>query len=108
MSSTIINIFGGSLQALETQLCYHKPSLFIQQISVLKRKLVRFLLCEIGLSYQKNMISPKSWLKMKKNESYDNIFLDTNDKHRENIEEVMLDQQHDMPIYLCYSRISVF
>lgn len=31
--STIINIFGGNLQALAQQLCYHKPSLFTKGIS---------------------------------------------------------------------------
>ena len=80
-SLSIINIFGGSLTALAQQLCYHKPSTFIDEFPKFTMHLIKLSHYEIKISYQNNTMSSKSWLKLKKNKAYDTKFINISERH---------------------------
>ena len=95
------------MTALAQQLCFHNPSIFIDDFSDISKSLIRFSRHELGTSFHTALYSTRTWNKFKKDNAYNAKFLILTTDEISIIKDVMTDEQHDMSIYLLFQELSI-
>ena len=70
----LISTFGGGFQSMAKFICYHKPSLFLQQFESYTQKLFILSRIELNLNLSKTEFTPKIWTASRKRQIYDRSF----------------------------------